>query len=118
MSDDFDVLEAPPPHRRREDDGIPNWAKLALSVAGTTIVALGWMELRFVSRVEWANHQAQQALDMSEMKESQKSYAIAEKVTSNGLQSLTVDVAEIKNDVSWLRAYLDVSKPLPKNGKK
>ena len=92
----------------------PEWMKYAISLVVGTVLGIGWAEIRFVTRAEWTNHQAQQIIDMTELKEVQKSYAIAERGTSNGLQSLTVDVAEIKNDVSWLRAYLDVSKPAPK----
>lgn len=92
----------------------PEWMKFAVSVVIGTIMGIGWAEIRFVTRAEWNTHQAQQTVDMMEVKEVQKSYAIAERGTSNGLQALTVDVAEIKNDVSWLRAYLDVSKPPPK----
>jgi hypothetical protein len=105
--------------RRKEDTGLPPWLKLAITVIATTMVVVGWAESRFVSRVEWANHDKQQITDMARMTEVQRSYALAEKVTGDGLQSLTVDVAEIKSDVSWLRSYLDVSQPPPRrNGKK
>lgn len=93
---------------------VPEWAKFAGAIIATTAIVLGWAEIRFVTRLEWTTHQTQQTLDMTEVKEVQKSYALAERGTSSGLQALTVDVAEIKNDVSWLRAYLDVSKPAPK----
>jgi hypothetical protein len=97
---------------------IPEWAKFAATIIGTTVIVIGWAEARFVSRVEWSNHQSQQTIDMGELKQTQLSYAIAERGTSSGLNALTVDVAEIKNDVSWLRAYLDVTQPMPKKNKK
>jgi hypothetical protein len=102
------------PARRREDNSIPPWMKLAVTVIGTTILAMGWTEARFVSRVEWANHQSQQLIDLAAVKDRQADYARAEVVTGQGLTELKVDVAEIKGDVSWLRSYLDVSQPLPK----
>jgi len=112
-----------PPKRRKEDTGLPPWAKLAITVAGTTIstiiILMSYMSREFVSRVEYANHSSQQAADMMELKQTQLRYAAAEAVTAAGLTELKVDVAEIKGDVGWLRSYLDVSQPPPrKNGKR
>jgi hypothetical protein len=110
------------PKRRQEDGSVlPPWAKLALTVTGTTITTIVamfmWATSMFVSRVEYANHSAQNVIDMSRLAETQLRYAVAEKGTSDNLNALQVDVAEIKSDVSWLRQYLDVSKPPPrKNG--
>ena len=96
---------------------IPEWAKFAAAIIGTLVLVIGWAEARFVSRVEWSNHQSQQTIDMGDLKQTQLSYAIAERGTSSGLNAWTVDVAEIKNDVSWLRSYLDVTQPMPKKKK-
>lgn len=121
MSDKDDDL---PRHRREDDDvpreaRVPEWVKFAGSVIGAVILVLGWVEARFVSRVEWSNHLSQQDNDLTKLARTQADYAAAERYTANGLTSLTVDVAEIKNDVSWLRSYLDVTLPPPKrNGKK
>jgi hypothetical protein len=103
--------------RRQDDTGLPPWMKITLAVVGTTIAAMGWTEARFVSRVEWQNHQSQQLLDLAAVKDRQSDYARAEVVTGQGLTELKVDVAEIKGDVSWLRSYLDVSQPPPRKKK-
>jgi hypothetical protein len=109
--------------KRRQEDGslLPPWVKLALTVIGTTVTTIVamflWATSMFVSRVEYATHTAQNAIDMSRLAETQIRYAVAEKATSDNLNNLQVDVAEIKSDVSWLRSYLDVSQPPPrKNG--
>ena len=105
--------------RRRDDSALPPWLKLGITVVATTIVVVGWAESRFVSRVEWANHDKQQSADLTRIVDVQRSYAIAEVATGQGLTALTVDVAEIKSDVSWLRSYLDVTQPPPRrNGKR
>ena len=106
------------PHRRREDMGLPPWAKLAITVTGTTVTTIVamflWASSTFVSRVEYLNHATQQALDMERLARIQANYAVAEQGTAENLNSLQVDVAEIKSDVSWLRQYLDVSMPPPR----
>ena len=108
MSDDGN------PGRRRDDVGLPQWVKLAVATIGGTILVIGWVELRYTPRSEYEGHVRQQAIDQANLKSTQESYAIAERGTAGALGDLTVDVAEIKNDVSWLRSYLDVSQPPPK----
>jgi hypothetical protein len=97
--------------RRQDDTGLPPWAKLALTVIGTTVTTIVamflWVSSTFVARVEYANHTAQQALDMMEVKERQAAYARAEIVTGQGLTEIKIDVAEVKKDVSWIRQSLD-----------
>ena len=103
------------PRRRQEDGGVlPQWVKLAVATIGGTILVIGWVELRYTPRSEYEGHVRQQAIDQANLKSTQESYAVAERGTAGALTDLTVDVAEIKNDVSWLRAYLDVSQPPPK----
>ena len=98
---------------------LADWAKFAIAVILGTIGALGWMEMRFVSQVQYANHAVQNAVDMERLNQTQKLYAIQERETASNLGDLKVDVGEIKTDVGWLRAYLDVSQPPPRrNGKK
>jgi hypothetical protein len=105
--------------RRRKGDNFPEWAKFAITIVATTIAIIGWAEARFVSRVEWTNHDKQQIVDMARLQSAQADYARAEVVTGQGLTDLKVDVAEIKGDVSWLRSYLDVNVPSPRrNGKR
>ena len=96
-----------------------DWAKFAIAVILGTVAALGWMELRFVSQVQYSNHAVQNAVDMERLNQTQKLYAIQERETASNLGDLKVDVSEIKTDVGWLRAYLDGSQPAPRrNGKK
>jgi hypothetical protein len=108
---------------RRKEDGslLPPWVKLAITVIGTTVTTIVamflWATSMFVSRVEYATHSAQNAIDMARLAETQVRYAVAEKGTSDNLNILQVDVAEIKSDVSWLRSYLDVSQPPPRRKK-
>jgi len=98
---------------------LQDWAKFAIAVILGTVAALGWIEMRFVSQVQYANHAVKNAEDMAVLKDTQKLYAIQERETASNLGDLKVDVGEIKTDVGWLRAYLDVSQPAPrKNGKR
>jgi hypothetical protein len=98
------------PRRRKDDAGLPPWAKLALTVSGTTITTIVamflWASSTFVSRVEYVSHAAQNAIDMERLAQTQLRYATAEKVTSDNLSELKVDVAEIKSDVGWLRSTI------------
>lgn len=117
--------DAEHPAKKHDEDeprvinaSFPEWAKFAMSIAGTVIIVLGYVEARFVSRVEWSNHDKQQIVDMARLQATQADYARAEVVTGQGLTDLKVDVAEIKGDVAWLRSYLDVSMPAPRrNGR-
>jgi hypothetical protein len=93
---------------------IPEWAKFAGTIIATTILVVGWVEARFVSRVEWSNHQAQQTTDMERLSRTQAEYAAAERVTATGLGDINERLGTIETDVGWLRAYLDVSRPAPK----
>ena len=98
---------------------IPDWLKFSVLILSGAAGALIWIENRFVARVEWTNHIAQQAVDMSDLKHTQARYADAERVTASGVYDLKVDMAEVKGDVGWIRQYLDVSMPPPKkNGRK
>ena len=57
------------------------------------------------------SHAIQGDRDLNRMAEMQEHYANAERKTAENL-------AEIRNDVSWLRSYLDMSRPPPnRNGK-
>ena len=122
MSEETPEINHDEMHRRREDLGLPPWFKLAVTVVGTTVTTIVamflWVSASFVSRVEYANHASQQALDIERIARIQANYALAEQGTASNLNALQVDVAEIKSDVSWLRQYLDVSMPAPrKNGR-
>ena len=100
----------------RKRDGflavIPDWAKFSIAVIAGTISALLWMQSNFISRVEFMAHAIQGDRDLNRMAEMQEHYANAERKTAENL-------AEIRNDVSWLRSYLDMSRPPPdRNGKR
>lgn len=98
--------------------GLPPWAKLALTVTGTTVTTIVamflWATATFVSRVEYTNHSIQNSIDMGRLADTQKSYAQAEAGTSQTLGDLKVDVAEVKKDVGWIRQALDMSQPAPR----
>ena len=118
MNGDEENTDGPTMVRTRGNN-FPEWAKFAGTIVATTILVIGWAESRFVSRMEWANHDRQQGIDIGRLASVQAEYARAEVVTGQGLTDLKVDVAEIKGDVSWLRASLDVTMPAPRrNGKK
>jgi hypothetical protein len=88
------------PKRRRDDVGIPPWAKLALTVIGTTVTTLIaiflWSTSTFVSRVEWQGHSAQQALDLERIVTTQKIYAEQERETANQLSAMNVKLGVIE----------------------
>lgn len=89
---------------------IPDWFKFSVAVIAGTISALLWMQSNFVSRVEFLSHAIQGDRDLNKMAEMQEHYATQERRTAENL-------AEIRNDVSWLRSYLDMSRPPPlRNG--
>ena len=97
---------------------IPEWAKVVVAIVAGLITGLGIAESRFVGRVEYLSHVEAQRDDVARLISASNHYSLKEGQTAAGLSDLKVDVAEIKADVGWLRAYLDVSKPLPrKNGK-
>jgi hypothetical protein len=90
---------------------VPDWMKFAVAVIAGTIAAMVWMQANFVSRVEFSSHAAQKEKDLARIADLQEHYATAERKTAENL-------AEIRADVGWLRAYLDMSMPPPsKNGR-
>ena len=100
-----------PDHRMSRGFNVPDWAKFAVAVIAGTIAAMVWMQANFVSRVEFAAHAMQKEKDLARIAELQEHYATAERKTAENL-------AEIRADVGWLRAYLDMSMPAPKkNGR-
>jgi hypothetical protein len=98
---------------------LPDWSKFAISVILGTVAALGWMEMRFVSNVQYSTHAVQNAVDMERLAQAQKQYALQEKETASNLAGIDSRLEGIEVNVGWLRDYLDISKPLPRrNGKK
>ena len=100
MSEDGDVTD------KKRGMVIPDWAKFAVAVIAGTIAAMVWMQANFVSRIEFAAHSSQKEREMSRLADLQEHYAAAERKTAENL-------AEIRADVGWLRAYLDISMPPP-----
>jgi hypothetical protein len=91
---------------------VPDWLKFSAAVIAGTISAMLFMQREFVSRAEYSNHVTTKERELTRMADLQEHYATAERLTSESL-------VEIRADVGWLRAYLDVTKPPPRtNGKK
>ena len=97
-----------PDHRMSRGFNVPDWAKFAVAVIAGTVAAMVWMQANFVSRIEFASHAIQKEKDLTRIADLQEHYAMAERRTAENL-------AEIRADVGWLRAYLDMSMPPPKN---
>ena len=88
------------PARRREDVGVPPWAKLALTVVGTTVTTLIaiflWASSTFVSRAEWMGHATQQSLDIERILAVQKTYADQERHTASELALINTKLGVIE----------------------
>jgi hypothetical protein len=85
------------PHRRRRGDtGIPDWAKLAATVAGTTVTIILWANANFISRTEMNQHLDQQAKDFTRVSASQEHYADAERGTSQNLSEINSRLTRIE----------------------
>ena len=110
MVDEEDVQEGPVyQHRRRAgDQGIPDWAKLAATVAVTTVSMFLWATSTFISRTEMVQHLDQQLKDFSRVSNSQEHYADAERGTA-------VNLSEINGRLTRIETLLEARVP---NGKK
>lgn len=75
---------------------LPEWAKFAMSIGGTIILVLGWVEARFVSRVEWNQHATQQQIDMGRLVSVQEKYAIQEGGTAANLSEINSRLTRIE----------------------
>ena len=88
------------PARRREDVGVQPWAKLALTVVGTTVTTLVamflWVSSTFVSRTEWQSHSTQQSLDIERILTVQKTYADQERRTAGELALMNAKLGVIE----------------------
>ena len=93
--DDDDQPE--PRHRRRRTDvGIPEWAKLAATVAVATVSVILWANANFVSRAEMAQHLDQQSKDFARVAGSQEHYADAERGTAQHLSEINSRLTRIE----------------------
>jgi hypothetical protein len=85
------------PHRRRASDaGIPEWAKLAATVAVATVSVILWANANFISRAEMAQHLDQQAKDFARVTASQDHYADAERATAGNLSEINSRLTRIE----------------------
>ena len=85
-----------PQRRRRGDAGVPDWAKLAVSVAAAVVSVVLWANANFISRVEMNQHLDQQAKDFSRVSSSQEHYADAERGTSQNLSEINSRLTRIE----------------------
>jgi len=110
-------MEEARPARRRDDVGVPPWAKLALTVVGTTVTTLIaiflWASSTFVSRVEWQGHAMQQSLDIERILTVQKTYADQERRTAGELAVMNAKLSVIE-----ARQLMVLERLGPVNGKK
>jgi len=85
------------PHRRRQSDvGIPEWAKLAATVAVATVSMILWANSNFISRAEMSVHLDQQSKDFARVSASQEHYADAERGTSANLSEINSSLTRIE----------------------
>lgn len=98
VNEEIDNEENPEPrHRRRHTDvGIPEWAKLAATVAVATVSVILWANANFISRAEMAQHLDQQSKDFARVAGSQEHYADAERGTSQYLSEINSRLTRIE----------------------
>jgi septal ring factor EnvC (AmiA/AmiB activator) len=85
------------PHRRRKgDSGIPEWAKLAATVAIATVSVILWANANFISRAEMNQHLDQQSKDFARVSSSQEHYADAERGTAENLSEINSRLTRIE----------------------
>jgi hypothetical protein len=85
-----------PQRRRRGDAGVPDWAKLAATVAVTTVSVVLWANANFISRVEMNQHLEQQSKDFARVAASQEHYSDAERGTSQNLSEINSRLTRIE----------------------
>lgn len=96
--------EVRPGRRRYGDQGVPDWAKLAASVAVAVISVVLWANANFISRVEMNQHLDQQSKDFSRVAVSQEHYSDAERGTSANL-------SEINSRLTRIETLLETANP-------
>jgi septal ring factor EnvC (AmiA/AmiB activator) len=99
------------PHRRRASDaGIPEWAKLAATVAVATVSVILWANANFISRAEMNQHLDQQSKDFARVSSSQEHYADAERGTAENLSEINSRLTRIE---TMLEARVPNGRPKP-----
>lgn len=87
--------------RRSSDYGLPDWVKLAITVAATTVTIILWATNNFISRTEFNQHMSQQSSDLQRVSTVQQNYAFAEKDTAKTL-------ATIENRLTSIETKMDI----------
>jgi hypothetical protein len=90
------------PRRRRGDVGIPDWAKLAATVAVTTVTMFVWASNTFISRTEMSQHMDTQSKDLARVQNTQEHYAEAERGTASNLSSINSRLTGIETKVEMV----------------
>jgi len=92
------------PHRRRRgDSGVPDWAKLAVSVAAAVVSVVLWANANFISRVEMNQHLEQQSKDFQRVAVTQEHYSMAERETAKQLSEVNSRLTRIETLLSQPR---------------
>lgn len=112
-----DDLEEEQPRRRKGDVGIPDWAKLAATVAATTGTMFLWATSTFVSRGEMQQHMEQQSKDLSRLTNIQEKYADAEHDTARNLGDIGTRLTSMETKMEILINGLGPAKNGNGNGK-
>jgi len=97
MGEDLDK-----PKRRHSDSGIPDWIKLAATVALTTVSMFVWATQTFVARTEMVMHMDAQTKDLNRMASSQEHYSDAERVTASNLGTINSRLTGIETKVQMV----------------
>ena len=101
-------------HERPINATVPEWAKFAATIIVTMGAMFTWASGTFVSRIEYQAHQDSQRQDIERLARIQADYATAERGTSQNLGDISERLGTIETDLSWVRSYLDLSKPAPR----
>lgn len=76
--------------------GVPDWAKLAATVAAATVGVVLWATNNFVSRAEMTQHMEQQSKDFSRVVNNQETYAQMERGTAANLSNINARLTGIE----------------------
>lgn len=116
MDEEVDIPDTP--RRRSSDGGIPDWAKLAATVAATTATMVLWATSTFISRSEMVNHMDQQTKDFVRITASQEKYSAAEHNTARNLYDISNRLTSMETKMEILINGLGTNGVPPSNGYK
>lgn len=103
------------PPKEGKGFALPDWMKLAIAVAGTTVTMVMWANSTFISRVEFNNHMAEQTKDFARTVRTQEQYADAEKGTAKSLGTIESRLSSIETKLELLLDGAIVTQPRKKN---